>query len=274
MRWRPTVALITLAAVSAVLVSCVRVRPTVVSFPTSPIRVTARSFRPVEFAVPEAAPPPAPPASRPLPIPSLAAAVTPVFATAEAAVPSATLDPRLAMLYAQEQARVQAMTEGLKQISQWQRGQSAPALTRDQAFAELDQNLQMRPAVGRVVAEVSWSPLTSEALRSAPLPAASQPEEPARVALALTEETKREMEQEARVRAFETLRSALLRTEVGRGLTLRQWMADAGVGPDALDRLIAETAEVKSEVLLDERGTQHVCEVQVIFDQSRLAQLR
>jgi hypothetical protein len=252
--------------------SCVRTRPPTLTFPTGPIRVTARSVRPVTLAPPPVRPTPQPPTVAPPPI----TGATPVHASGEATPPVSSLDPRLAALYAQDEARLAALTEGLKEISRWERSQSSQLtpLTREQAFSELWQSLRVRQEPGRAVASVAWSPLSSAVAR----PPQVNPQQPrtttaGQTALPLDQETKSAMEEEARQRALETLRNVLLRTELARHVTLGNWMVEHRIEPGRLTTLINESVTQHTAFRTDETGTQHVCEVELQFDQGELGRL-
>lgn len=252
------------------LTGCVRTGAPRLDLPNEILHATGRSTRPVEVREVNVAPAPAPPPPRAAVIPALAGAVTPVNAQAQAPLPTVPLEPRLASLLAHEQARLDAMTQGLEQMTRWQ---STPAgggsqLAGPQAVEALAREVEVRDTPTGAQARVTWSPL-----EAAPPDAPPAPAPPRIETVALDEATRQQMEREAGAQAMSSLRSMVVRTEVQRGKTLAQWMREEQIPPERLDEILSQSRIVRSRVGMDADQVNHFCEVELEFDTLALQSL-
>lgn len=269
---------IAIALCAAWLVSCAVIpqpEPTT-TFPSQIVRAIGRSHRPVEFEVVtiEAEEP-----SSSLLFDESASVVlnplTAFSATGEAQTPSAMLDPRLATLYAREEARVQAMTGMLTMAER-------KGVTVATASGEVDvqpslkllaQSVDIQPVTNGYHAQIGTPPPSRNIGPAAP----QIPEEPImvtqRVPVALNRTDRRLMEWDARTAALNSLHEILLRTEVLDGVTLGHWMIENSVSDELLVDLIPLADTARADFSIDHSSQRHLCEVELVFDCTLLNRL-
>jgi hypothetical protein len=208
-----------------------------------------------------------------------------VIATAEAQVPADVLGPRLASLYAREEARLAALTLALERrgevawsdgVNDSNAGALLPQLEANTWIDEvsdqesgLDGTQQLLREPTRVRATVTYPTVAVD----------SQPEEPGlnaepAPAIELDRDVQREMEEEAREEATIALRETLSRTEVSPGVTLSRWMEMQSIEPQALDRILRRARTVRMDHEIDRSQSLGICEVELDFDTGSLNRLR
>ncbi len=259
----------------ALLIGCPRpFRPDQVRFPSETLYVSGRSHRPAVFTT-LATPAPPPPVASPQPPAPISSTVT-IKASAEATLPSARLDPRLAALAAQEQARLAVLNAGLEQLAARRRAPPrAAAAPGEETLARLAESVTLRRRGNRVQARLNWALPASFGLEEISPP---PPPPPASITTRRLEEideaTREEMRREARGRAITSLRDLLMHSEVAPGLTMRRWLGRRSIPPGTLDALLLDAPVSRTDLTLDEETQRHVCEVIVAFDRGELNRLR
>ncbi len=191
---------------------------------------------------------------------------TVVRAVAQSTPPSEILNPRLARLYAREEARVEAMTRGLRQLIHWQDAHPSRRLTREETSIALASAVRLHEQSDRMHALIFWSPPGSRGEGSTPSTnrANGAPEAPRRLS----------MEGEARESALAALRETLMSSEVSPGVTLQEWMDRNGVPSRSLDALLARAEVRRTEHRVAPDRSLRICEVVLEFDRRLLRRLR